>query len=110
MSSRTSPDRPGAQLGAELAGTGYALPGSLSSRYMRCGKANCRCKADPPALHGPCLHWTRTVAGKTVTVTLTQEQARRYQPWFDNARRLRNLIADLEARSLQAFQDAETER
>ena len=91
----------------ELAGLDYALPGTLSSRFMRCGKANCRCKADPPILHGPYLHWTRTVAGKTVTRTLTPEQASRYQGWFDNARRLREHIADLEDRSLQAFNDAE---
>ena len=101
------PDPPGARLTAELAGLDYALPGTLATRYMRCGKANCRCKADPPALHGPYLHWTRTVAGKTVTRTLTADQAHRYQAWFDNARRLRTLIADLEARSLRAFQDAE---
>jgi hypothetical protein len=85
----------------------YALPGTLARRYMRCGKENCRCKADPPLLHGPYLHWTRTVAGKTQTRTLTQEQAQRYQPWFDNARRLRDLIAELEARSMRAFHDAE---
>lgn len=67
----------------------------------------CRCKADPPVLHVPYPHWTRTVAGKTVTRTLTPEQAARYQPWFGNARRLRELIRDLEARSLKAFLDAE---
>lgn len=94
-------------LADDLAGSGYALPGSLASRYMRCGKTNCRCKAEPPVLHGPYLHWTRTVAGKTVTRTLTPEQAERYQPWFDNARRLRKLLTDLEAQSLQAFLDAE---
>ena len=42
-----------------------------------------------------------------VTRTLTPDQASRYQAWFDNARQLRELIADLEARSLQAFNDAE---
>ncbi|MGB8021217.1 MAG: DUF6788 family protein [Candidatus Nanopelagicales bacterium] len=92
---------------ADLIGSQPALPGSLATRYMRCGKANCRCKAEPPVLHGPYLHWTRTIAGKTVTRTLTPEQAARYQPWFDNARRLRALLAELEARSLQAFTDAE---
>ena len=92
---------------AELLGSDYALPGSLASRFMRCGKPNCRCKAEPPVLHGPYLHWTRTVAGKTVTRTLTPEQAERYQPWFDNARRLRELLIELEARSLQLFLDAE---
>ena len=53
--------------------------------------------ADPPALHGPYLHWTRTVAAKTVTRTLTQDQARRYQAWFDNASQLRDLLSELEA-------------
>lgn len=88
-------------------GVEYALPGTLSRRFMRCGKPNCRCKADPPVLHGPYFHWTRTIAGKTVTRTLTPEQAARYQGWFDHARRLRELTAELEARSLKAFNDAE---
>jgi hypothetical protein len=94
-------------LATDPLGSGYALPGTLASRFMRCGKPNCRCKADPPSLHGPYLHWTRTVAGKTVTRTLTPEQAAHYQPWFDNARRLREALTELEARSLQAFLDAE---
>jgi hypothetical protein len=101
------PASAGSHLAADLTGSGYALGGTLASRYMRCGKTNCRCKAEPPVLHGPYLHWTRTVAGKTVTRTLTPEQALRYQPWFDNARRLRELLADLETRSLRAFLDAE---
>jgi len=96
-----------ARLATDLIGSDHALPGTLASRYMRCGKTNCRCKAEPPVLHGPYQHWTRTVAGKTVTRTLTQEQAARYQPWFDNARRLRELLTELEARSLKAFLDAE---
>ncbi len=96
--------------GIDPTGLDHALPGTLSRRFMRCGKAKCRCKADPPALHGPYFHWTRTVAGKTVTRTLTPDQADRYQSWFDNARRLRDLIADLEARSLHAYNDAEKDQ
>jgi len=34
----------------------YALPGTMARRFMRCGKSNCRCKTDPPALHGPYWH------------------------------------------------------
>ena len=49
---QSPPDPPGARLAAELAGLDYALPGTLATRYMRCGKPNCRCKADPPTLHG----------------------------------------------------------
>ena len=100
---KKQPVPPQRRLAADLIGADPALPGTLASRHMRCGKANCRCKAEPPVLHGPYLHWTRTVAGKTVTRTLTPEQADRYQPWFDNARRLRELLTDLEARSLKKF-------
>jgi len=42
-----------------------------------------------------------------VNRTLTAEQAARYQPWFDNARPLRELLAALQAQSLKAFHDAE---
>lgn len=104
---RPAPGPPGGRLDAELAGIEHALPGSLVHRWMRCGKTTCRCKADPPALHGPYYQWTRTVAGRTVTKILNAEQAGRYQPWFDNSRRLRELIAHLEARSLHALERAE---
>ena len=64
-------------------------------------------QTEPPVLHGRSLHWTRTVAGKTVIRTLTPEQAEHCQPWFDNARRLREALTELEARSLKVFLDAE---
>ena len=71
---------------------------------MRCGKTGCACKTDPPQLHGPYIQWTRTVDGKTVTRYLSPEQLERYQPWFDNARRLKELIAKLEIASVHALQ------
>ncbi len=83
------------------------LPGSIVVRHVRCGKTNCACQADSSRLHGPYIQWTRTVAGKTVTKLLTQEQLDRYQPWFDNARRVRELLAQLEAASLAAMAAAE---
>ena len=83
------------------------LPGSVVVRRMSCGKPNCACKADPPALHGPYTQWTRTVGGKTVTRILTDEQVARYQPWFDNSRRLKDLVAKLEIVSLQAVKTAD---
>jgi len=83
------------------------LPGSVVVRHMRCGKPGCACKADPPALHGPYIQWTRTVGGKTVTRYLSEAQLGRYQPWFDNARRLKELVAKLEIASVQALDSAE---
>ena len=83
------------------------LPGSVVVRRTRCGKRNCACKADPPVLHGPYIQWTRTEHGKTVTRLLTEQQLTRYQPWFDNARRLKDLVAKLEIASVHAVEQAE---
>jgi hypothetical protein len=80
---------------------GFVLPGSLSHRYMRCGRAGCRCHADPPQLHGPYWLWTRKVNAKTVTKLLTDEQVSDYQGWFDNAKTLRALTSELESLSLE---------
>ena len=80
------------------------LPGSVVVRHMRCGKGGCACKADPPTLHGPYIQWTRTVDGKTVTRYLSEEQLASYQPWFDNARRLKEIVARLEIASLHAVE------
>ncbi len=95
------------ELAHQIAQIDAALPGSLQIRSTRCGKPACRCKADPPQLHGPYIQWTRKINGRTRTRLLTPEQLKRYQPWFENARRLRQLLAELEALSLQAAEAAE---
>ncbi len=94
-----------AGIAAELASLGLALPGTLIERHVRCGRPNCRCHADPPVLHGPYWQWTRKVAGKTVTRLVPDEQLDDYQRWLDNHRRLRALVAELEALTL-AIADA----
>jgi uncharacterized protein DUF6788 len=81
---------------AETAQAGFILPGTLTERMTRCGYPGCRCRADPPQLHGPYHQWTRKIGGKTVTRLLTDDQLADYQPWFDNQRRLRALISELE--------------
>ena len=94
------------RIAAQLADIGFVLPGTLTERHVRCGKPNCRCHADPPDLHGPYHQWTRKINGKTVTRLLSDDQLADYQPWLDNQRRLRSLIAELEALSL-AIADAD---
>lgn len=104
---QTQPDERRRELARQIAQIDAALPGSLVIRSTRCGKPACRCKADPPQLHGPYIQWTRKIAGQTHTRLLTPEQLDRYQPWFDNARRLREMLTQLEALSLQAAEHAE---
>lgn len=95
------------RLARQLGELGFVLPGSVVERHVTCGKAGCRCKADPPLLHGPYIQWTRKVGNKTVTKLLSPEQRDRYQAWFDNARRLRELAAELEAISVRTIEEAE---
>ena len=89
-----------AAIAAAIAEIGFALPGTLTERPMRCGHPTCRCHANPPALHGPYHQWTRKVAGKTVTRFLSDDQLADYGDWFDNQRRLRQLLTQLEELSL----------
>ena len=93
------------QIAADLAAAaGPALPGTLIIRSFPCGKPRCRCHADPPVLHGPYAEWTRKIGGKTVTRRLTAEELAAWQPLFDNARKMRDLLAELQERTLQEIE------
>lgn len=92
------------RIAAELATIGPTLPGTLSRRETRCGKAGCRCRADPPQLHGPYWWWTHSVAGKTITRMLPDELYQRYRPYFDDQRRARQLLAELDTLGLAALE------
>ena len=95
------------RLAAQLGEIGFALPGSLTVKAYRCGKQNCRCHKEPPQLHGPYAFWTRKVNNKTVTRMLNDEEVANYQPMFDNARRIRHLVSQLQELSLELVGPAE---
>lgn len=86
----------------DLDSIGIVLRGTIAKRMNRCGKPICACKADPPALHGPYYLWTRKVAAKTVTQSLTPEQAARLQGWSRNMRQLDSLVRKLQELGLRA--------
>ena len=69
-----------AEITARLADPAFALPGALADRMTRSGHHGCRCRADPPRLHGPYRQWTRKKNGKTATKILTDDQAADYAP------------------------------
>jgi hypothetical protein len=89
---------------AKIARTADVLPGSIAERHTRCGRAGCACQADPPRPHGPYWHWTRKVANKTVGKYLSQQQADECRRWIDNDRRIRALLARLEAIGLDRLE------
>ena len=49
----------------ELAAIGEFRPGSLQSRYRRCGKPTCHCASHDDPGHGPKWVLTRTAHGAT---------------------------------------------
>ena len=95
------------QILAEIAQLDFCLPGSLVERTTRCGTPTCRCHSDPTRRHGPYPSWIRKVGTKSVTRTLNTDQAERYRTWFDNTRRLRVLVNELEALSVEVISEAE---
>jgi hypothetical protein len=97
-----------ARIHAQIAALGPCLPGTISTRMLRCGNPRCRCR-DPETdqRHGPYRYWTRKLAGKTASRLLSAEQAERYQTWLDNDKRLHALARQLEALAIRAAERAE---
>ncbi len=90
-----------AALKHQLLALGFARPGSLVRRFMRCGKPGCHCMAEPPALHGPYHDWTYKVRGKTIAIRLTEAQAKACEAWVTNHRQLRRTVRKMEVLSLR---------
>ena len=90
------------QLAAQLAEIGMISAGTLTRRYTRCASPGCKCRANPPEPHGPYWQWTRKIDGKTVTRRLTPAEAKLYQEWITNDRRLRRIIDQMRATAAKA--------
>jgi len=83
---------------------GFALPGSVQSRFFECTRRNnCRCHDDPANRHGPYHYWTRKVQGKTVSISLTDEQLAVVREWIESGRRLDRVVKQMQHESLRAF-------
>ena len=89
---------------SELGELWIVLQGTVTERHKSCGKMGCRCKATPPALHGPYYQWTRKVRGKTQTVRLKADDVTDYERWIAAGRRFDQIIArwrDLAAKAVE---------
>lgn len=82
---------------AAIARSGEVLAGSITERRTHCGRAGCRCMAEPPRPHGPYYLWTRKVRAKTIGRWLSADQAGEYRRWTENHHRLKELLGQLEA-------------
>ncbi len=86
---------------SKLSKTGFLLQGSITKRWMRCGKPTCSCQRDPQARHGPYRQWTVKRRGKTVTVYLDEEQAKICRKWIENNKRAEKLMSQMQALTLR---------
>ena len=66
--------------------------GSVSARYVKCGKKGCPCGEDPQARHGPYPSLTRAVAGKTRSRYLNPEEAEKATEQVEAAHEFRQQL------------------
>lgn len=101
------------QLKTRLAAVGDMRPGSLVTRFRKCGKPSCRCAKKGAQGHGPSYSLTHAVKGKTVThvipagppVERTREQIDEYHRFRQLVQQLMVIseqICDLQLRAPQA--------
>jgi len=80
------------QLKKELQQVGHVLQGSVTKRWVECGRASCRCHDGPQSRHGPYYQWSWKHQGKTVSRYLNAEQADLCKQWIANHRELEKIV------------------
>ena len=78
-----------------LATVGDFRQGSLTPRYIKCGKANCHCAHEGAQGHGPYWSLTREVNGKTRTRTVPRTALERVREQIAEYHRFRSLVRDM---------------
>ncbi len=63
--------------------------------FLTCGKANCQCKTNKKAKHGPYNVWMRKVKGKTITKYLSEKQAGLCREINQNSNKLETIIKEM---------------
>ena len=83
-----------------LAKTAFICTGTVMVMYKRCGKPYCACQQDDKARHGPYFVWTRNVRAKTVTRTLTADQAELCKRCIANMREAEGILEKMKELSV----------
>lgn len=88
------------ELKTKISNIDLAFSGSITERYMKCGKKGCKCQGTPPELHGPYYQWSAKVNGITKTVRLKSSEVDAYKGWVKEGKHLDELIAQWKKISL----------
>ena len=92
------------KIAAELAAVGFALPGTLTDPRLRLRQTQLPLPRRPAPAARPLRQWTRKIGGKTVTRRLTEAELTAWQPLFDNAKKIRALLAELQDLTLEIIE------
>lgn len=93
-------------LARRIVDIGFIWQGSVSERYLKCGKVTCACQKDPDSRHGPYYYWTTKVGGKSVAKKLDGAHAGLLQEWVKNRIEMDSIIAEMREVSKEALEAA----
>jgi len=94
----------------EIVNLGAVLPGSVGKKYNVCGKKGCACK-DPvnPRKHGPYNHLSYTIAGKSSSKFIKDEDLEAVLKMQASFKRLREICQELPLAYMKLFREGGVE-
>jgi len=93
-------------LAARLAGIGFIWRGSITERWLTCGRADCECAKNPRARHGPYLYWTSKEKGRSIARLLHPPESHILQEWVNNRTEMDSILREMYRLSDKAFKIA----
>ena len=82
-------------MAARVAGIGFTWHGSISERWLTCGRPDCECAKDPRARHGPYVYWTTKEKGRSVARLLHPPESQILQEWLSNRKQLDAILREM---------------
>lgn len=80
-------------LSTSLAKIDVAIPGTLRTITMKCGKDSCPCfSGDKKFFHGPYFFWDRKVNGKPSSLSIPKELVPTFKKWIANRKKIERLF------------------
>ena len=79
----------------QLTKFGLAVPGTIRTTYLKCGKPSCVCWKDKNARHGPYYFWDRKVNGNLSSKSITKQMMPLLKKWIDNRKGSERLFSEM---------------
>lgn len=90
------------KLKQEIVRLDLAIPGTLRTVYLKCGKATCRCGSGRQEdKHGPYFFWDRKAKGQLASLTVGKEDIAQFRQWVKNRQKLETIVEKMLDRGAQ---------